>query len=308
VIDVGYVGAVSRHLLWARNLNAIPFGTTFKASSIDPTNNRPLPQSFLSPYQGYNNINMIEPAATSNYNSLQVSANRRYAKSFQYGAAWTWSKTMDFNDADNNVVSTFIPVRVWNYGLASFDRTHTVKINWLYDVPKAPFRNRVIRTVLNEWQVSGIASFISGQPLGVTVATTPAVDFTGSPTDAGVRAVMTGNPVLPKGDRTFNRYFDTSVFLMPAIGTVGNAARTVLRGPGTNNWDTAIYKQFPIRDRFRLQFRWELYNIFNHTQFTSVDTTARYNPTTGAQINPTFGQLTAAASPRIMQFALRFYF
>src|SRR5205823_826913 len=56
VVDLGYVGAVSRHLLWARNLNAIPVGTTFKASSNDPTNNRPLPQSFLSAYQGYNNI------------------------------------------------------------------------------------------------------------------------------------------------------------------------------------------------------------------------------------------------------------
>ena len=119
---------------------------------------------------------------------------------------------------------------------------------------------------------------------------------------------MTGNPVLPKGDRTFNRFFDTSVFQMPAIGTNGNAARSVLRGPGTNNWDVAVYKQFPIHEQVRLQFRWELYNILNHTQFTNVDTTARFNPATGAQANPTFGQLTAAASPRIMQFVLRFYF
>jgi hypothetical protein len=165
-----------------------------------------------------------------------------------------------------------------------------------------------LKAAFNDWQVSGIGSFVSGAPMGVNVTTTTSVDFTGSPTDAGVRTVMTGNPVLPKSERTFSRFFNTSVFQMPAVGTYGTAARTVFRGPGTNNWDVAVYKQFPIHEQVRLQFRWELYNVLNHTQFTAVDATARFNPATGVQSSPTFGQYTAAAGPRIMQFALRFYF
>ena len=232
--------------------------------------------------------------------------NRRYAKTLQYGASWTWSKAMDYNDTDNAAVSTLIPVRVWNYGLASFDRTHVLKVNWLWDVPKSPFHNALLKGAFNNWQVSGIASFVSGAPLGVGLSTTASTDFTGSTTDTA-RVVVTGNAALPKSERTFSRYFNTSVFQAPAVGTYGNSPKSQFRGPGLNNWDLATYKQFPIHEQVRVEFRWELYNIFNHTQFTAVDATARFNPA-GDQVSPTFGQLTAAANPRIMQFALRLYF
>lgn len=164
----------------------------------------------------------------------------------------------------------------------------------------------MLKGVFNNWQVSGIAGFISGAPMGVSLTTTTSVDITGSPTDTA-RVVVTGNPVLGKGERTFNRYFNTSVFQLPATGTVGNSAKTLFRGPGVNNWDLVTYKQFPIHEQTRIEFRWELYNVLNHTQFSNVDTTARFTPA-GAQTNPTFGQLSAAANPRLMQFALRFYF
>ena len=104
--------------------------------------------------------------------------------------------------------------------------------------------------MLNHWQCSGIASFISGQPTGVSFTTTVGTDITGSPTD-GARIVMAGNPVLPKSERTFTRYFRTDVFRAPAVGTVGNAAKTVLRGPGINNWDIAVYKNFPASEKVR---------------------------------------------------------
>jgi hypothetical protein len=262
-----------------------------------------LSTAFVRPYIGYNNINYLEAAGTSNYHSLQVQANRRFARRLQFGVSWTWSKAMDFVDTNTDAVSTLVPVRVWNYGLASFDRTHVLKANWLWDVPKVPWRDPVSKWVLNNWQCSGIASFISGQPTGVSFTTTAGTDITGSPTD-GARVVMAGNPVLPKDERTIDRYFRTDVFRVPAVGTVGNAAKTVLRGPGINNWDLAVYKNFPAFEKARIQFRWELYNAFNHTQFSALNTTARFDPT-GAQVNALFGTLTAARAARRMQFALR---
>jgi hypothetical protein len=203
-------------------------------------------------------------------------------------------------------VSSLIPVRAWNYGLASFDRTHTFKVNWVWDIPKASGDNPLIRWILHDWQLSGIASFISGSPLAVGYSTTTAVDTTGSPTD-GARINVMGNPVLPKSERTFSRNFDTTVFRLPAKGTYGNSARTVIRGPGINNWDVAVFKNFPIHEPFRLQFRAEFYNFFNHTQFSALDTTARFDPA-GNQVNTRLGEFTTARNPRQIQFALRFMF
>ncbi len=306
MLDVGYVGSLGRNLMWQRNLNAIPFGSTFNPANADPTNGRPLANAFLRPYTGYEDINFREWAGSSNYHSMQVQVNRRFAKGLQLGASWTWSKAMDYTDAHNQNVSTLLPVRVWNYGLASFDRTHVLKVNWLYALPKSPWRAAAARAVLDNWQVSGIASFVSGQPMGVGFSTVNALDITGSPTD-GARIYVTGNPVLPKGEQTFSQNFRKDVFRVPAVGTVGNAARTLFRGPGVNNWESAIFKNFPIREQMKLQFRCELYNAFNHTQFSTVDNTARFDAQ-GNQTNSRLGEFTAARNPRFVQFALRFTF
>ena len=307
VVDVGYVGSLGRHLMWQRNLNAIPFGANFDPANADPTNPKvPLPNTFYRPRIGYGDIALREWASSSNYHSLQVSANRRMARGVQFGAAWTWSKAMDYNDYDRQYVSTLVPVRVWNYGLASFDRTHMLKLNWLWELPKSPWKNAAASVLLNGWQLSGISIFSSGAPLGVGFSTTVPMDITGSPTD-GPRIVVTGNPVLPKSQRTFSRNFRTEVFQLPAKGTIGNAAKTLIRGPGINNWDLGIYKNFPVREQIRFQFRCEMYNAFNHTQFAGLDTTARFDPA-GKQVNSRFGEFTSARNPRQMQFALRFYF
>ncbi|MBI4873960.1 MAG: carboxypeptidase regulatory-like domain-containing protein [Acidobacteria bacterium] len=307
VLDAGYVGSVGRHLMWQRDINIVPLGANFDPANIDPTTRRAYPKPFLVPYTGYNNVDYREWASSSNYHSMQVTVNRRFARGLQFGAAWTWSKAMDYNSGDTNSVSALVPVRVWNYGLSDFDRTHILKINWLWDVPKAPLANAVLDRVVNGWQLSGIASFVSGNPMSVGYGTTTAIDITGTPTQ-GARIVVLGSPVLPKSERTFDRYFDTEVFRLPAVGTFGNAARTLLRGPGVNNWDIALFKNIPVREKMRFQFRWETYNTFNHTQFSGLDTTARFDPATGEQVNARFGELTGARDARIMQLALRFLF
>jgi hypothetical protein len=308
ILDVAYAGSLGRHLQWNRNINSVPLGSNFLAPNLDPTqSNRPLPANFLRPLQGYGPLNVFEMASSSNYHSMQVSARRRFTRSVQFGAAWTWSKAMDFNDTETSAVTVLAPLRAWHYGLAGFDRTHIVRINYLVNLPNAPVHNRVLRGALHGWELSGITSFISGAPLGVGFTTTTAIDITGTP-DLGARIVTVGSPVLPKSERTFSRYFDTSVFRLPPVGSLGTAGKTVLRGPGTNNWDTALAKTFRLYETLRMQFRCEAYNAFNHTQFSAVNTTAQFNPATGAQTNPSFGQITAARNPRTVQLALRVMF
>lgn len=308
ILDVGYAGSLGRHLQWERNINQIPIGADFMPANQDPTTpGKPLTSAFLRPIPGYGPIMVIEDAGSSNYHSLQVSARRRFGRYVQYGAAWTYSKTMDFNDTDTSSVATLVPFRSWNYGLASFDRTQVFTFNYLANLPNAPTHNVIARAVLNGWELSGITSFISGAPLSVGFTTTTSIDITGT-ADLSPRIVVDGNPNLPKGQQTFNQYFNTGVFQLPAVGTVGNAGRTVIRGPGVNNWNTALAKNIPIREPLRLQLRLEAYNAFNHTQFSTVNTTAQFNPANGQQLNAAFGSFTADTGPRIVQLALKLMF
>ncbi|MEW5978273.1 MAG: carboxypeptidase regulatory-like domain-containing protein [Acidobacteriota bacterium] len=307
VVDIGYAGSLGRHLLWRRDINPIPLGANFKAANQDPTRPSPLPPAFLRPRIGYNNIMLQEAAASSNYHSLQVSAKRRFTSTLQFGLAWTWSKALDFADADFEAVTPLLDIRSWQYGLASFDRTHVLTANYVWDLPSLRTTNRWAKQALNGWRLTGISSFSSGSPLPINYTTTRAVDITGTPSQAA-RIFVTANPVLPKSERTFDRNFRTDVFRLPQVGTVGNAAKTLIRGPGINNWDIAVFKDFPLDERLRLQFRCELYNAFNHTQFEGLDTTARFDPTTGQQVNLAFGQFTSSREPRRIQFALRLQF
>ena len=215
---------------------------------------------------------------------------------------------MDYGQGTNQtpgLISSQLPAR-WFYSLSDIDRTHTLKINWVWDLPRLPVRGKALDLVMNNWQISGIASFISGRPTGVGWSTTTAIDVTGTPSDSA-RIVVTDNPVLPKSERTFFRNFRTEVFRAPAVGTIGNAARNLLRQPGTNNWDMTATKNLPVHERFRIQLRCELYNAFNHTQFTSFDTGARFDAQ-GNQVNTNLGAFTAAAPARVLQLAARVNF
>jgi hypothetical protein len=252
---------------------------------------------------------MYEYASNSSYHSLQVTANRRFAHGLQFGIAWTWSKAMNYVDGNTNTVSSLVDPKIWNYGLAGYDRTHILVLNWTYDVPRVSqvWNNAVVRGILDDWQFSGIGRFQSGAPTGVGYSLVNAVDITGSPTD-GARVVVVENPVLPKSERTFSRNFNTNAFRPPTVGTIGNAAKYVFRGPGTNNWDISLFKNIDVGiERVKLQFRTELYNAFNHTQFSSVDTTARFDAV-GNQVNTRFGEFTGASPARRIQLALRVNF
>jgi hypothetical protein len=308
VLDVAYVGALGRHLLQERNLNTLPYGTHFLAANQDVTTGKPLPDTFLEPYFGYSSIQEDEFASNSSYHSMQVQVNRRFTRGLQIGGAWTWSKSMDYVSNDFAAVADIVPTKIWNYGKSDFDRTHTVQINWLWDVPAATklVKNKFLGTIGDHWQLSGVASFISGAPSGIGLNTTNGLDIPGG--GDGVRPLVLSNPILPKDQRSLLQYFNASVFALPALGTAGNAPRDVVRGPGTNNFDMTVFKNFPVRERVKFQLRFEAYNAFNHTQFSGMNTTAQFNPTTGQQVNAAFGTLTSARGARVGQASLRVTF
>lgn len=310
IVEAAYVGSFSRHLEYWYMQNEVPLGADFLAANKDPAASTPLPTNFLTPLTGYGTVYYTQWDDNSHYHSLQVQANRRFARTLQFGVAWTWSKNLGLlgQSYDRGAMSQLVP-RSYYYGLSNVDRTHVLKINYVWNLPHGSRLlggNAFARGALDNWQLAGITSFTSGKPLSVSLTTSPVVDITGSPS-LGARVDLTGNPVLPKSERTFDRNFDTSVIQRPAVGTLGNAPYFFLRGPGVNNWDVAIFKEFPIKENVKLRFRCETYNTFNHTQFSSMDTGSRFNAS-GQQINANLGAFTAALAPRQMQFALTLNF
>ncbi|NWF83341.1 MAG: TonB-dependent receptor [Bryobacteraceae bacterium] len=315
VLDVAYVGSVARHLLQRRSLNGIPYGTRFKPESIDPTTGTtPLPDNFLRTLPGYADIQYLEFASNSNYHSLQTQLNKRFSKGLMFGLSWTWSKSMNFVNGNNDAVNPFLDYRMRNYGKGNFDRTHNFVLNYTYNIPKlsSVWNNPVAKWVFDNWDIAGVTSFISGAPSGVGYSLVQAQDLTGG-SGAGVdsRINVLSNPILPKSERTELKHFRTDVFAPPTRAElgIGNAPKDVFRGPGQNVFDVSFYKNIPLskNERYRLQLRFEFYNFFNHASFQGVDTTARFDAA-GRQVSGTFGQYTSTLDARRIVLGAKFYF
>ena len=311
VLDVSYVGSLGRHLTQSRSWNAVPYGTNSLASSIDPTTgNSPLPLNFLRPIQGYADITYNELSTSSNYHSMQTTLQRRFQRNLTLGLAWTYSKFMDYTSGTAN---PFTDYESWNYGKTSNDRTHVVIVSYNYTFPSLSrlWKNGFAKAVGDDWEISGITSLISGAPTGITYSLISTTDLTGGGgSGVDTRVDVKGLVALPKSERTELRAFNTSMIAAPAdkFGR-GNAPKDVFRGPGTNNFDVTINKVFKFGNEGAktLQFRFETYNSFNHTQFSTVDTAARFDAA-GAQTNARFGQYTAALGARKAQVGLKFAF
>ena len=306
-----YVGNAGRHLIQGRNPNTLPYGARFLPENQDPTRSGvPLPDNFFTPYPGYGSITWYEWSGTSNYNALQASLNRRVSHGLNLGVAYTWSKSMDYGSGNYwmNSLPMYLSPRTWAYGKSTFDQTHVLTFNYVWDVPRlsSVVRHAAVRHIFDDWQLSGLTTFASGTPSGLSFTTSPTVDLTGG--GDGQRVIVTGRVPLDSGERSFGRWFATENVALPGKLDPGNAPKDVFRGPGINNWEVSLFKNIPLgSEQRRLQFRWEMYNVFNHTQFAGVTTAARFNAQ-GQQINSLFGQVSSARDPRIMQGSLRLTF
>jgi carboxypeptidase family protein/TonB-dependent receptor-like protein len=368
-IDVAYVGTLGRHLVRQYNLNAIPYGTTFTRAAQDPTlypggivptvqPNLPaaysqaglnfsgqmaLPIDYLRPYPGYGTINYRGFDATSNYNSLQVSLNRRFSRGLTFGAAYTYAKTLTTANDINDLTNPF-NTRDYDYKLANFDRTQVLVVNYVYDLPGLGRRlgdKKIARAIFNNWQISGISQFVSGSPLELDLSISginAGQRLTGSYTEAP-RFYLKENPRNgPNGLE-----LDPAAFVIPGIGNIGPYQRTYARNPGWINHDVSVFKNFPLGggDGSRyLQLRFEFFNIFNSAQFTGINTGtnlaapragggfftgndifSNYNQAvitnnlrngsaagSNRPLGAFFGEFNASRDPRILQLAVKIYF
>lgn len=303
-LEVAYVGNRAKHLLGIYDLNEVPLNVR-EANPTANVNN-------IRPYLGYNSIQVVAPLFYSNYNSLQVSLNRRVAQGLNLGVAYTWSKTLTDNPSDRSDA----PYDTYNfgadYGPASFSLAQVLVINYVYDLPFYKSEQGLLGHVLGGWEVSGISSFQTGFPTTIYQFFDPFDSFIWGAGTAGTYPGGVGidaSPIVaPRPDRaagsscsgpgTVAQYINTPAFT-DAIGHFGSSGRGVCTGPGLNNWDIAAMKNIKISERFNLQFRSEFFNAFNHVSFNSFDNFTD---------DSTFGQLNGDHDPRIIQFGLKLYF
>jgi hypothetical protein len=333
VVDGSYVGARRRHVQQTRQINAIPMYSRYDPQNVSPWNaslpahaNRSYAENFFRPMAGLGDLQLRNFERSSNYDSLQVAVRRGMSRGLSYGLAYTFSKVMETSGA-----SPYWPDKFRNYGPTG-TAPHILVFNFVYEVYKLGKRlgSRWLGVVTDNWAISGITSIQGATRTSIgccsftgTTATNPGPDVTGSA--EGARMIVVGNPMLPKDQRTFFRAIDTSVFLPPSrcswtdknMACFGNAGgNNYMFQPTTmNNWDMTFAKSFPLKgEKVRgFTFRAEMYNIFNHTQWSGINGSPTYDLAAYlqgriVQTNTQFGRYTSARAPRQMALTLRFQF
>ncbi len=347
VLDVAYVGSLGRQLLRNININATPYGEAFKAENQDPNKwgyrvtptpgpdgmfdgSKAYDSNYMRSYFGHGNITEQGFGTNSNYNSLQVTVDRRFAKGLFLGVAYTWSKCLTTASSDGSSERPDGLTRLANYGPCSYDVHQNLTFNYVYQLPGVTGRggldNAVTRAVLNGWQVSGITVFRNGSPFapGFNISGVSSVNLTGTGA-FGARVKLIGNPLAGTSGDPYNR-LNAAAFSPPTRPSLGlESPVNYIRNPGINNWDMSLQKNIPLKEKAHVEIRVDAFNLFNHTQFTGINSSINYTcggvncatwtvtnlpyDSSGGLVNKTgFGTVSGVRAPRVLQFVTRFVF
>ncbi len=314
VLDLSYVGNFGRKENRLRNANQ---GIITGFNSAGPIT--------LFPYANLNtNVNVLNPGnhaflelatddGNTNYNGLLVSLRKRFSKGLGYGISYTWSK--NFSDYVDNLTGGSTPANAYNYSLersfSPFDVTHRFVGNVLWNLPIGKGGmilngGGLASTLIGGWQINSIVTLETGTPFSVT-----ANDVSQTGGNHQSRASCIGNPYSGAstnpsqivGNAAPGFFLNPAAFTTPAIGTFGTCAPRAYHGPGLENVDLSIFKQFLLTESWKLEFRSEFFNAFNHANFTNPNSSI-----TPSQVG-SFGKvMNTVTDPREIQFALKLYF
>lgn len=329
-LDVSYVGNQARHLQYIYDLNQFPVGST-TGGITPPPNNTWLA---ATPFRGYTNVNYTDYGANSEYNALQARVSRRFTKSLTLSTDYTYSKNIDLSDTDDSFSSVrdrFNPKL--DYGPTGWDRAHVFNFNYVYDFPDFRSKSAFMRLLLGGWESSGVVRAWSGTPITMTCGGNsgtgagsaggsrgPNCDFVGGG-PVYVPDYRSADPQNARGDISAIQWINPFAFAQPRPGTLGNTARNQFRGPGYQNWNLSLFKNFNFSERMHLQLRLETFNTFNHVQFSGVNSGIG-TPGAGLPPSPNFidgtgfhagtagnsGKLNGTRDPRQIQLGAKFYF
>jgi hypothetical protein len=286
VASIAYVGSGAAHLPTERAIDTVPLSDSNRPAIAAGTYNANLDRI----YTGYSGITQQENTANSSYHSLQATLQIQNRRGNALHLAYTYSKSLAITSGLQS--NPFNPR--FDYGPSSLDLRHVFVADYIAPIPLfKSWSNSVVRQVLGGWQITGVTYMQSGPPI------TPTLGINNLGLGGG-----TARPNLVKRltyPKTRLAWFDTSAFQTPAFGSFGDAGAFSIREPGRDEWNMALFKTFGLsRDNgVNLQFRADAYNVFNHTQFATVQTGVN---------SSNFGQVLSAYDPRVFQLSMRFAF
>ena len=307
LFSLAYVGNGNYHQSDIRNINTPTFGSFYQtavATGVLPinANNQPFNQ-----FPGFANIPLVENASNSHYNSLQAGLTIRDWHGLTVNAGYTYSKIIDYmsqdlggningNTMDNQGQITNPFNRGYDYGPGDLNRTHIFTIAYIYDLPFFSKAKGLVHAALGGWEISGITVAETGFPITVYMPNGNSV---------GLGTNQTANRPDSLGPmnypHNFYSWFNAADLAAPPNGRFGSLGRGSLDGPGRQNWDLTLMKKFGlgIREGANLEFRADAFNVFNHTQFSTV----------GAVFGQsTLGQVTNVYDPRVLQLGMTLSF
>jgi hypothetical protein len=289
VWEISYAGSAGKKLYEFRNVNQ-PLPTTDPNADVDPRRPRP----FLG-----GDLTYWCSCGSSTYHSLQTKVEKRFSSHLSFLGAYTYGKSIDEQSQASLGFDNSTSVRSeynyrWEKSRSDYDQTHRFVVSYTYEVPFGENLKGAAKLLANGWQLVGIHSFTTGTPFTIHAMT----DFSNAGGDARPNAVV-GVSDEPSGGRSRQQWFNPAAFTNPVSGQFGNVGRNTISGPGNVTIDFSIFKNFPINERARFQFRTEFFNLINHPNFRSPSTT--YDGS-----NP--GELTAAGTSRQIQFAIKLLF
>jgi len=286
-VTAAYIGSKGTKLPMRVEENPARFGPGATTANINAR------RIYAPAFQSITNYQSI---INSSYNSLQLTLNKRFSKGYTILASYTYGRSLDMSSLEVDGFNGQNPFDIGaDKALSDFDVRQRFVASFLWDLPGP--KTGIAKWILGGWQTNGIFTSQTGTPVNVVSGSDRALTGTGTQ-----RANLVGNPYLASGrsrDEQMAAYFDAAAFAIPALGTFGNFGRNVLIGPGSYNLDFALFKGFRFTERQELQYRWEMFNAFNHANLG--------NPRSNiGAVRP--GQIDTTSGPRIMQMGLRFVF
>lgn len=316
IIDIGYYGNMSRHLMGIVDIN-MPHPGDFRnipgycpatgTCTFNGFNYQQL--NLVRPYRGYDAINLFSPVFTSNYNGLQAQFQKQFTSNSQIVVNYTWSHALTTASGDYRAAQNTYNLR-GDYGNSDIDRRHVFTASYVYFVPFFRSQNGFMGHVLGGWELSGVAYLNSGRHYTASTSSCrydrAGLGLCGS-SWSGARPDLVGDP-NSNAPHTIAQWFNTSAFANVPAGQArpGNEPRGTIVGPGVQRWDASLFKNIKISERFNAQFRSEFFNVLNHTNlgqgapasaFSSLSKTSRL-----------FGRIANARDPRQIQLALKLNF
>jgi hypothetical protein len=238
------------------------------------------------------------------------------------GANYTWSHTIDnqgYQGESGNNNLDYHNLNRWR-GNSTLDRRHMLNLSFIYDLPFFKKSSGWLKNSLGNWQVSGITTFMTGTPLQIGCGVSGLHTGVGGTMYCNSTGKQSGQSTVTNG--TYGptvQWFNVDAFTQPNLdqlyadgqpGMFGYVGRNTVTAPGRNNWDLSLFKNFSFTERFGLQFRFETFNTWNHTQWHDVNTgcSGSVGPGETCGMASDFGQVSSAWSPRIIQLGLKFTF